>query len=95
MKPICERLEEVRREHGFGTLLAFVDRMRDAGEPVVYATASRYHKNREPSIGYLVAIVRTFGVSAHWLLTGQEPTRCDGCRDTERRWREAVRIMQR
>lgn len=93
MLPICERLEEVREAERCPTLSAFIDRMQTSGEDVVYATAAKYHAGREPSIGYLVAIVRTFGVSAHWLLTGEEPNRCEGCIATERRWRKALQVM--
>lgn len=70
--PIVERLERLRDELGMRSYQEFLDCLnQEAEEPFPYATARRYHRDREPSVSYIVEVSRVFGVSLEWLLYGK------------------------
>ncbi len=70
--PISDRLEELRKRVGVPTVQEFVRRLNaGADTPFPYATASRYHATREPPVGYLREVVRTFEARWEWLVTGE------------------------
>lgn len=80
--PIAQRLEDVRQSEGFGDLKAFHAAASSAapaaGEFPSYASARRYHFDREPPVSYLAAVASRFHYRLEWLATGQEPARADG-----------------
>ena len=65
------RLEIVREKSQLSTFALFVERVRRAHGEFPIPTARTWHTNRHPSLNYLRAVVLKFGVSAHWLLTGE------------------------
>ena len=65
----ANRLEFVREQAALKTFAAFVKRAARHGEFRV-ATARTWHLDRLPPPDYLEAVVKEFGVRAHWLLTG-------------------------
>ncbi len=71
--PYVARLEELRvKVLGIDTVQEFVDRLNaDARKVIPYATARRYHKDREPPVTYLVKVAQAFDVSLRWLLLGE------------------------
>jgi len=42
---------------------------------VPYSTAANYHRDRDPSLGYLEQVSRIYGVRVEWLLTEEGPVR--------------------
>ena len=65
------RLEIVRENSQLATFATFVKRVRRVHGEFPIPTARTWHTNRQPSPDYLGAVVNEFGVSAHWLLTGE------------------------
>jgi len=65
------RLERVRKEAG----LSLKDFWKEVGSGKVcsYQSAQNYHYDREPPVGYLVAVSRSFGVTVEWLTTETGP----------------------
>lgn len=65
---LSERLERVRKASGHGDLLSFWKALGGKkGTGVSYESARRYHTDREPSIGYLLAVAERFNVSLEYL----------------------------
>jgi hypothetical protein len=75
--PLSSRLEELRAHLGIATLQEFVDVLNArVPEHFPYATARRYHKDREPTPSYLKAVGTAYGARLDWLIYGEgEPTR--------------------
>lgn len=68
------RLQSLQTRLGVESVQEFVDALnRGSDDPIPYATARRYHRDREPPPPYLARVARTFGVRLNWLLTGEEP----------------------
>lgn len=95
--PYAERLEYVRRE------IARVDTVRDfwralgydQAEPedpeyVSYESARKYHRDRTPSIGYLVRVHEVYGVPMDWLILGLGAPAEGEARQERRETRDAV-----
>lgn len=70
---INARLEVLRRKLGYETLAEWRRALgEEEGEvPGSYAAMRTWHRDREPPASYLAQVVRRFGVSAQWLLTGE------------------------
>lgn len=65
---------ELAREEAGHDLKRFWSQLVDRADlELGYETARRYHRDREPSLDYLVAIAEVFGYRLEWLATGQEP----------------------
>ena len=72
LSALAERLEKLRLTLSIPSVQEFVDRVNDrTGEQFVYATARRYHREREPTVPYIAAVARAFEVSLEWLLYGE------------------------
>ena len=75
-RAIAQRLEQVRESNGL-SLREFRGRALTAtGEDFSYSSARNYHtddvvKGRVPSVGYLDAVSRAFGVRLGWLIRGE------------------------
>lgn len=101
MTPYAVRLEQLREELGIASLQEFVDTLNGRGEEVPYATARRYHRDREPPVSYLVSVADVFGARIEWLVTGKTPLFENAAvaaqiREEELRYlREARRIIDR
>lgn len=68
----AERLEKVRQQRGVPTVRAFVDRLNEGQDfEVKYDTARRYHRDRRPSLRYVVEVARVYDVNLEWLATGE------------------------
>lgn len=76
--PYSERLEYVRREvahvetvRDFWRALGYDQMDKDDPAYVSYESARLYHKDRTPSIDYLVRVHEVYGVPVNWLLLGE------------------------
>lgn len=81
------RLRELAREHGQNTLAR-----RTGTSP---ANISRYLRGRRVPARFCAALVREFGISASWLLTGEGPARLeDTLRDESATAADLVRLVR-
>lgn len=69
------RLEELREKIVGVSLQSFVDTLNEKGDPIIYATALRYHRDRRPSAAYLANVASVFRVRLEWLVNGSSPVR--------------------
>lgn len=70
--PICERLELVRKANKVSSVRAFWRSLGGReGSGTSYESARFYHRDREPSVRYLVRVKDVYGVSLEWLATGK------------------------
>lgn len=69
---ISLQLEFLREQLGHDSIQEFVDALNEwLKKPIPYATARRYHRDREPPVTYLLAVAHAFGVRLEWLVTGK------------------------